>query len=214
MMKRAAIYARVSTGKQAAGELSLPDQRRQCAKFAEAKGYEIAAEFIDAGVSARTDKRPQFQRMINLACAPHRPFDVIFVHSQSRFARNTKDLLVYKERLEANGVSLISITQDLGIGETADVLHTVMGALDEYQSKETAKHVSRSMIENAKQGFWNGSRAPFGYRTYAAETRGARVKSASKSIRRKPKPCAAFFVSMSSAKEIQGRLASNRSPIR
>lgn len=175
-MKRAAIYARVSTGKQAAGELSLPDQLRQCAKFAEAKRYEIAEEFVDAGVSARTDKRPQFQRMINLSCAPHRPFDAILVHSQSRFARNTRDLLVYKERLEANGVQLLSITQDLGEGETADVLRTMVGALDEYQSKETAKHVARSMIENARQGYWNGSRAPFGYRTYAAETRGARIK--------------------------------------
>ncbi|MFZ5616943.1 MAG: recombinase family protein [Pseudomonadota bacterium] len=175
-MKRAAVYARVSTGRQAAGELSLPDQKRQCEKFAEAKGYEIAGDFVDAGVSARTDKRPEFQRMINLACAPHKPFDAILVHSQSRFARNTKDLLVYKEKLEANGVQLLSITQDLGEGETADVLRTVVGALDEYQSKETAKHVSRSMILNARQGFWNGSRAPFGYRTYAAETRGARIK--------------------------------------
>ena len=175
-MKKAAIYARVSTGKQAAGELSLPDQMRQCTHFAEAKGYEIAAEFVDAGVSARTDKRAEFQRMIKIACKPHRPFDAILVHSQSRFARNTKDLLVYKEKLEANGVSLLSITQDLGEGETADVLRTVVGALDEYQSKETAKHVARSMIENARQGFWNGARAPFGYRTYAAETRGARIK--------------------------------------
>ncbi len=175
-MKKAAIYARVSTGKQAAGELSLPDQMRQCEKFAEAKGYEIAAEFVDAGVSARTDKRPEFQRMINMACAPHQSFDAILVHSQSRFARNTKDLLVYKEKLEANGVSLLSISQDLGEGETADVLRTVVGALDEYQSKETAKHVARSMIENARQGYWNGARAPFGYRTYAAETRGARIK--------------------------------------
>lgn len=175
-MKRAAIYARVSTGKQAAGELSLPDQLKQCQMYAESKGFEVAADFIDAGVSARTDKRPEFQRMINQACAAHRPFDVILVHSQSRFARNTRDLLIYKERLEANGVALISITQDLGAGETADMLHTVMGALDEYQSKETAKHVSRSMIENARQGYWNGARAPFGYRTYAAETRGARIK--------------------------------------
>lgn len=175
-MKRAAIYARVSTGKQAAGELSLPDQIGQCATFAAAKGYEVAAKFVDAGVSATTDKRPEFQRMINLACAAHKPFDAVLVHSQSRFARNTKDLLTYKERLEDNGVALISITQDLGVGETADVLHTMIGALDEYQSKETAKHVARSMIENARQGYWNGSRAPFGYRTYAAETRGARIK--------------------------------------
>ncbi|MEZ5921944.1 MAG: recombinase family protein [Parvularculaceae bacterium] len=32
------------------------------------------------------------------------------------------------------------------------------------------------MKENAEQGFWNGSRAPFGYRTYTAEVRGIRNK--------------------------------------
>ncbi|HRJ19899.1 MAG TPA: recombinase family protein [Bryobacteraceae bacterium] len=175
-MKRAAIYARVSTGKQAAGELSLPDQVNQCEVFARSKGFEIAEQFVDRGVSARSDKRAEFQRMINLALARHRPFDVILVHSQSRLFRNTRDLLVYQGRLAEAGVLLVSITQDLGEGETADVLRTMVGALDEYQSRETAKHVARSMIENAKQGFWNGASTPFGYRTYAAETRGARVK--------------------------------------
>ena len=175
-MKRAAIYARVSTGKQAAGELSLPDQVNQCEGFAKAKGFEIAEQFVDRGVSARSDKRAEFQRMISLALSPHRPFDVILVHSQSRLFRNTRDLLIYQGKLAEAGVSLISITQDLGEGETADVLRTVVGALDEYQSKETAKHVARSMIENAKQGYWNGASAPFGYRTYAAEVRGARIK--------------------------------------
>lgn len=175
-MKQAAIYGRVSTGKQAVGDLSIPDQIKRCEDFAKARGFEIAQIFIDAGVSARTDNRPEFQRMITLASAAHRPFDTILVHSQSRFARNTKDLLTYKEQLNRRGVDLISITQDLGSGDTADVLLTMVGAFDEYQSKETAKHVSRAMVENAKQGFWNGAYPPLGYRTYAAETRGARVK--------------------------------------
>ncbi len=175
-MKRAAIYARVSTGKQAAGELSLPDQLKQCQKFAQAKGFEIAAEFIDAGLSARTDKRPEFQRMMSLACAAHRPYDAILVHSQSRLFRNAKDLHVYRERLAGAGVRFVSATQDVGEGDAADIVSGVVGLFDEFQSKETAKHVARSMIENARQGFWNGSRAPFGYRTYAAETRGARIK--------------------------------------
>ena len=175
-MKQAAIYGRVSTGKQAAGDLSIPDQIKRCEDFAKARGFEIAQIFIDAGLSARTDNRPEFQRMITLASARHRPFDAVLVHSQSRFARNTKDLLTYKDQLDQHGVELISITQDLGTGDTADVLLTMVGAFDEYQSKETAKHVSRAMIENAKQGFWNGAYPPFGYRTYAAETRGARVK--------------------------------------
>jgi site-specific DNA recombinase len=47
---------------------------------------------------------------------------------------------------------------------------------DEYQSKENAKHTLRAMQENARQGFWNGSKAPYGYAVIAAEQRGAKTK--------------------------------------
>ena len=47
---------------------------------------------------------------------------------------------------------------------------------DEYQSKENAKHVLLALKENARQGFWNGSLPPIGYRIVAAEQRGAKVK--------------------------------------
>jgi site-specific DNA recombinase len=51
-----------------------------------------------------------------------------------------------------------------------------MGSFDEYQSRENAKHTLRAMQENARQGFWNGSRPPFGYCVVAAEKRGPKVK--------------------------------------
>ena len=42
------------------------------------------------------------------------------------------------------------------------------------QSMENTKHVLRSTKENARQGFWNGSKPPFGYRTVEVEERGVR----------------------------------------
>ena len=173
---RAAIYARVSTGKQATSDLSIPDQIAQCERFCEGRGWEVVKPFIDAGVSATSDNRPEFQAMIAETCSREKPFDVILVHSQSRFARSVFDLLNYKRKLEKNGVELISITQDMGNSDQSDFMYTMMGAMDEHHSKETSKHVKRSMIENAKQGFWNGSRPPFGYQTYIAETRGQKAK--------------------------------------
>src|SRR3546814_2239980 len=56
------------------------------------------------------------------------------------------------------------------------MMRQIMALFDEYQSKETAKHVLRAMRENARQGFWNGSLPPIGYRVVAAEQRGAKVK--------------------------------------
>ncbi len=173
---RAVIYARVSTGNQAAQDISIPDQITQCERYCAQKEWHVAKSYVDAGASATNDNRIEFQAMVAEACSPANPFDVVIVHSQSRFARNTFDLLNNTKKLEKAGVQFVSITQDIGKGEQADVLRTILGAMDEYQSKETSKHTSRSMLENTRQGFWNGSRPPFGYRTYIAERRGKKDK--------------------------------------
>ena len=55
-------------------------------------------------------------------------------------------------------------------------MRKVIALFDEYQSKENAKHVIRSMKENARQGFWNGATAPLGYRLVEAERRGTKIK--------------------------------------
>ena len=47
---------------------------------------------------------------------------------------------------------------------------------DEHQSRKNAKHVHRAICENARQGFWNGSHPPFGFRTQVAERRAAKDK--------------------------------------
>ena len=46
------IYLRVSTGRQAETDLSIPDQRRQIEAWAVAHGHAIVAEFLEPGASA------------------------------------------------------------------------------------------------------------------------------------------------------------------
>jgi site-specific DNA recombinase len=176
MSKRVAIYARVSTTRQAEHDISIPDQLTRARKHCESRGWYVAREFIDPGASARDDKRPQFQAMMDAACIDPSPFDIVLVHSQSRFFRDTAGYVVSKQRLQKHGVSLVSMTQDFGEGASADFAETIIAAADAFNSAETAKHVSRSMLENARQGFWNGSEPPFGYRTITAEQRGQRTK--------------------------------------
>ena len=98
----------------------------------------MVTTFTDAGVSVSIDNRHDFQAMIAEACSPSKPIDVVIVHSQSRFARNTLDLLHYTKKLEKAGVQFVSITQDIDSGDQADVLRTILGAMDEYQSKPTS----------------------------------------------------------------------------
>src|SRR5215471_15410877 len=74
---RAALYLRVSTGRQADNDLSIPDQRRQAKAYCASRGWEIVADFVEPGVSATDDRRPEFQRMIDAATTKPPTFDVI-----------------------------------------------------------------------------------------------------------------------------------------
>src|SRR6266446_702797 len=85
---RAALYLRVSTGRQADNDLSIPDQRRQAKAYCASRGWEIVADYIEPGLSATDDRRPEFQRMIDAATTKPPAFDVILVHSFSRFFRD------------------------------------------------------------------------------------------------------------------------------
>ncbi|MBV5265010.1 recombinase family protein [Pinisolibacter aquiterrae] len=174
--RRAALYLRVSTGRQAENDLSIPDQRRQLQSYCQAKGISIEAEFVEPGASATDDRRLEFQRMMDAASQKPAPFDAIVVHSFSRFFRDQFQLEFYVRRLAKSGIRLTSITQDLGDDPMSVMMRQIMALFDEYQSKENAKHTLRAMKENARQGYWNGSRPPYGYKIVASEQRGARMK--------------------------------------
>ena len=64
---RAALYMRVSTGRQIEHDLSIPDQRTHLKSWCRTHGYTVAAEFVE-GASAGDDRRPVFQQMIERAC--------------------------------------------------------------------------------------------------------------------------------------------------
>ena len=160
-----ALYARVSTTKQAEKDLSIPDQIRQIKEWCKREGHGIAAEYIEEGASATDDRRPVFQRMISEACSGTRSFDCIVVHSLSRFFRDLYEFVFYERKLNKAGVKIISITQQTGDDPAGEMARKIFSLFDEYQSKENAKHTLRAMMENARKGFFNGSIPPFGFKT-------------------------------------------------
>jgi DNA invertase Pin-like site-specific DNA recombinase len=176
---RAALYLRVSTARQAEHDVSIPDQRRQGEAYCLSRGYGLVETFIEAGASATNDRRPEFQRMIEAGTSKPTPFDVVVVHSFSRFFRDHFELEFYVRKLAKNGVKLVFITQVRGDDPMHVMMRQIMALFDEYQSKENAKHVLRAMNENARQGFWNGALPPIGYRIVAAEQRGSPSRPAS-----------------------------------
>ena len=159
-----ALYARVSTTRQADKDLSIPDQFRQMRDWCKRNGFSVGKEYVEAGASATDDRRPAFQQMIGDATAKPAPFEAVIVHSQSRFFRDSLEFALYERRLTKSGVRLVSITQQTSDDSAGKMARQIFSMFDEYQSKENAKHTLRAMKENARQGYFNGSRTSFGFK--------------------------------------------------
>jgi DNA invertase Pin-like site-specific DNA recombinase len=173
---RAALYLRVSTGRQAENDVSLPSQRRLNTAYCEREGWEVIEEYVEPGLSATDDRRPAFQAMVDRACDPDHPYDVIVVHAYSRFYRDGASMELVIRKLRKHGVEVVSVTQPTGTDPSAEMMRQIIGIFDEYTSKENGKQVTRAMRENALQGFWNGATPPLGYVIVEAERRGAKIK--------------------------------------
>ena len=106
------IYARYSSDNQR--EESIEGQIRENTAYAEKNGITIVGHYIDRALSAKTDDRPEFQRMIKDS-AKH-GFDVVIVWKLDRFSRNRYDSAKYKAALRKNGVKVLSATEAIADG--------------------------------------------------------------------------------------------------
>lgn len=163
---RAVAYARVSSKEQADKELSIPAQLEAIRNYCKQKGWKLITEYIDAGKSAKTDERPQFQKMIAMGKRQNRNFDVIIVHKFDRFSRNRDDHVIYKSLLKKLGVTVYSVTEQTD-PETPHgfLLEGMMEVMSEFYNMNLKNETMKGMRENAKRGFHNGGHAPYGYRT-------------------------------------------------
>ena len=84
---KAVIYARYSSDNQR--EESIEGQIRECTVFAEKNGITILKHYIDRAYSAKTDNRPEFQRMIR--DSEKGLFDIVLVWKLDRFSRDRYD---------------------------------------------------------------------------------------------------------------------------
>jgi site-specific DNA recombinase len=88
--KIAGLYIRVSTEDQAREGFSLPEQEEKLREFCKFKGYEIYKVYEDAGISAKNDKRPAYQEMIQ--DIKDKKINVIVAFKLDRLTRSVYDI--------------------------------------------------------------------------------------------------------------------------
>ena len=142
---RAAIYARVSTTNHGQ-DVTL--QTRELQQFAQARGWQVAGEYVDAGVSGTKDSRPQLDRLI--ADAHKRRFDVVCVWRFDRFARSVSHLLRALEMFQALGIEFVSFSEQMDTSTPAGkMVFTVLGAVAELERSLIVERV-RAGLRNAR----------------------------------------------------------------
>lgn len=144
---RAVIYARYSSSGQR--EESIEGQIRECKAYAKRNGFTIVGEYTDKALTGRTDRRPDFQRM--LRDAERGAFEAVLCWKMDRFARNRYDSATYKYRLKKCGVRLYYAMEQIPDGPEGIILESVMEGYAEYYSENLSQNVKRGNYESAKE---------------------------------------------------------------
>ena len=144
--------------------------------WAATNGFTVAIKYIEAGASATDDKRPVFQQMIADATSDNEPYEAVIIHNRSRFFRDMFEFLNYERMLKRSNCKLVYITQITSDDPAGEMASKIFSLFDEYQSKENGKHTLRAMKENARRGFINGSKPPYGYRAVKSISKAQRVR--------------------------------------
>jgi len=121
----------------------------------------IVGTYIDRALSARTDDRPEFQKMIHDSAK--KQFDVVLVWKIDRFSRNRLDSATYRAILKRNGVKVVSAKENISEGPEGIILEAMLDGMAEYYSAELSVKVKRGQKENALKCKANGGTIPFGY---------------------------------------------------
>lgn len=145
-MKKAAIYARVSTADQHI-ESQLYDLRR----LAEERGLEVVKEYSDVGISGTKARRPGLDSLI--ADARQRKFSIVLVAAFDRLARSTKHFLLLVEELDSLSIELVSKREGLASGDAMGRLFiTIISAIAELERSLVVERVKSGMRRARLEG--------------------------------------------------------------
>jgi site-specific DNA recombinase len=164
-MRRFAWYGRLSTKDKQDPTLSFPSQRDACEHKVAELGGQITAEFTDQESGRRGD-RASWSDLVREARDPDtRRFDAVVIYSTSRLARDLFRALAYERELARGGIEVFyAVAAGDQTSPEGRLVRHIFQALDQFEVEKLGRETRRGQIENARQGYRNGGRAPYGYK--------------------------------------------------
>ncbi len=127
---------------------SIPAQREACRRRAGQLGAAVVAEFVDRGESARSANRPELQRLLRFVTDER--VDFVIVHKVDRLARNRVDDVEINLALQAAGVQLVSVTENIDETPSGILLHGIMSSIAEFYSRNLASEVIKGSVQKPR----------------------------------------------------------------
>jgi site-specific DNA recombinase len=168
---RAAVYARVSTTRQAQAQTIEQQLDRLRAAVAE-HGWELDQQHVyrDDGYSGASLGRPGLDRLRDHAALAD--LDVVLVTAPDRLARNYVHQVLLIEELAGHGCRVEFLDRPMSADPHDQLLLQIRGAVAEYERTLIAERMRRGRLAKLRAGTllpW--TRAPFGYRLDAERPR-------------------------------------------
>ena len=163
-LKRAALYARVSTEEQAQRGMSLDAQRERLIQYAKENELIIVDLYIDEGISARKryTKRPEFIRMLEDIKA--QKIDVVLFIKLVRWFRNIADYYEVHSILDKNNVQWIATEEDYDTTTANGRLAlNIKLAIAQDESDRTSERIKFVFSNMVKEGKVISGKTPLGY---------------------------------------------------
>jgi len=161
--KRAAIYARVSSHSQSEKGLGIELQIHACRSYLLTQpDLRHVETYQDRAVSGSTLERPSFQKLLKESA--ERRYDVLLIYRYDRLARDLFLQLLATRSLEANGVRIISVTEQVnGTDATASAMKSMLGIFSELDKNILKARMMAGKARKLALGGYCGGGVPTGY---------------------------------------------------
>jgi len=142
---------------------SIDAQKRKIMEYCKKRGDIVISKwYIDRAKSATTTiGRKEFNQML-IDSAEHK-FEFVVVHKLDRFSRSRFDAADSKRKLKFNGVSVLSVLENLDESPESIIQEALYDGMAEYYSANLAREVRKGHNENALKMKHNGGKPPLGY---------------------------------------------------
>lgn len=160
---QAGIYCRLSKDDEQRNEsVSITTQRSMLTAYCHENGYEVYEVYIDDGYSGLNFERPGFQAL--LGDIARGKVNLVLTKDLSRLGRDYIMTGYYSEVFfPSQGVRYIALGDNFDSLNSENDIAPFKNILNDMYAKDISRKIKSARRQQAKDGHYIGSQAPFGY---------------------------------------------------